>query len=45
MNDGEDEEREMWCAAAALTLARAYSEDEPEYPLELIKEWNPEFRD
>jgi len=41
LNDTEDEEREMWYAAAAIALARAYAEDEPEYPLEVIKERNP----
>jgi hypothetical protein len=44
LNETEDEERETWSAAAAFALARAYAEDEPEYPPELIKEWNPEFR-
>lgn len=44
LNDGEDEERRMWCTAAALILARAYAEDEPAYSLELIKERNPEFQ-
>ncbi len=44
LNETEAEEREIWHAAAVIALARAYAEDEPEYPLELIKEPNPDFR-
>ena len=39
----EDNEREEWRLAAMLSLARAYSDDEPEYGLDSIKEWNPDY--
>ncbi|HKH46518.1 MAG TPA: hypothetical protein VKM72_17790 [Thermoanaerobaculia bacterium] len=42
-SEGEDEDRE-WYTGAAIALERSYAEDEPEYPLELIKEWNPDYR-
>ena len=38
----KDEESEEWRALSAKQLEDAYSEDEEEYPLELIKESNPE---
>jgi len=37
-----DEEREDWTRLSLESLARAYSDDEPEYSLDLIKEANPE---
>ena len=40
---GEDDEWEDWRYAAKKSFARAYSDDEPEYPLEKIKEFNPEY--
>jgi hypothetical protein len=41
--DGEsDEEREDWANLARQSLARAYGDDEPEYTLDMIKEWNPQ---
>ncbi len=40
--EGEDE-RDEWGIAASLLLESAYGEDEPEYPLELIKEPNPDY--
>ena len=33
-----DEEREDWTRLSLESLARAYSDDEPEYSLDLIKE-------
>jgi len=39
----EDEDREAWLRFAMANLARAYSDDEPEYPLECIKEFNPHY--
>lgn len=39
----EDDEREEWRLAAMLSLARAYGDDEPEYGLDSIKEWNPDY--
>jgi hypothetical protein len=41
--DQSDSERDAWMNMALSRLAEAYGEDEPEYPLELIKEWNPEY--
>ena len=38
-----DEEREDWARLSLESLARAYGDDEPDYPLELIKEVNPEY--
>ena len=32
LNSTEDEEREIWLTAAAISLENAYAEDEPEYP-------------
>jgi hypothetical protein len=37
------EERKDWAVAAGLLLESAYGEDEPEYPLDLIKEPNPDY--
>jgi hypothetical protein len=39
----EDDEREDWLLAAMQSLARAYGDDEPEYGLDSIKEWNPDY--
>ena len=36
-------EREDWYALSAAGLAEAYGDDEPEYTLAHIKEWNPEY--
>jgi len=37
------EEREDWTRLSLQSLARAYSDDEPEYSLDLIKEANPAY--
>ena len=39
----ETDEREEWRILAKQSLARAYSDDEPEYGLDSIKEFNPEY--
>ncbi len=39
----EDEEREAWFRLSSQGLATAYSEEEPEYPIDLIKEPNPDY--
>ena len=39
----ENDEREDWRILAKQSLARAYSDDEPEYSLDSIKELNPEY--
>ena len=38
--NGEDSD---WTRLSLESLARAYGDDEPEYPLDLIKEPNPEY--
>jgi hypothetical protein len=38
-----DEEREEWMNMALSRLAEAYGDDEPDYPLEAIKEFNPDY--
>ena len=36
-------EEQSWYVISAQGLALAYGEDEPEYPFDLIKEFNPEY--
>jgi hypothetical protein len=38
-----DEERDDWTRLSLESLAQAYSDDEPEYSLDLIKEANPAY--
>jgi hypothetical protein len=38
-----DIERESWLRLSSQTLERAYGEDEPEYPSDLLKEVNPSY--
>ncbi len=38
-----DDERESWLRLSGKGLEDAYSEDEEEYSLDLIKEANPEY--
>ena len=37
------DERSAWTQLSLESLARAYSDDEPEYSLDLIKEANPDY--
>jgi hypothetical protein len=37
-----DSENQTWLKFSAQGLESAYSEDEPEYPVQLIKEQNPD---
>ena len=39
----QDEVREAWVHLSLAGLARAYAEDEPEYPLSAVKEANAEY--
>jgi hypothetical protein len=39
----EDDENEDWYLLGKKSLARAYADDEPEIPLNKIKEFNPEY--
>jgi hypothetical protein len=36
-------EREEWLSVSETGLAQAYGDNEPEYPLAMIKEVNPEY--
>ncbi|HJP95842.1 MAG TPA: hypothetical protein VJ843_00565 [Candidatus Saccharimonadales bacterium] len=38
-----EEDGEGWARLSLESLARAYSDDEPEYSLDLIREANPEY--
>lgn len=38
-----DAEEIEWQNFSAGNLARSYGDDEPEYSLSLIKEWNPDY--
>jgi len=38
-----DQEREEWFRLARQSLGASYGDDEPEYPLDAIKEFNPEY--
>jgi len=42
--DQTPEERQQWLAASEATLRSAYSESEPDYSLDLLKQRNPEYR-
>jgi hypothetical protein len=44
MSKDSSEEREDWVRLSLQGLARAYSDDEPEYSRDQIKEANPEYR-
>ncbi len=39
----EDEEHKAWLRLSSEGLARAYGEEDPEYPIELIREPNPDY--
>lgn len=39
----DDDERADWARLGLQNLAAAYGEDEPEYTLDDIKVWNPEY--
>ena len=39
----QDEEHGAWFRLSSEGLARAHGEEEPEYPIELIKEPNPDY--
>ena len=38
-----DLERDEWIGFSLRNLARAYSDDEPDYPVSALKEVNPEY--
>ena len=39
----EDEDRADWLLLSMQNFAAGYDEDEPEYSLDSIKEWNPDY--
>jgi hypothetical protein len=39
----EDEERQLWTQASHHFLAKAFSDNEPEYTSDMIKEHNPDY--
>lgn len=39
----EDEDRADWLRLSMQTFAAGYDADEPEYSLDRIKEWNPDY--
>lgn len=39
----EVDDRQYWLQLSAQGLARAYAEDEPEYDLSKVKEFNPNY--
>jgi hypothetical protein len=39
----QDDDRDFWLSLSAKGLANAYGPDEPEYSLDMIKEFNPEY--
>jgi hypothetical protein len=39
----DDQERSDWMEIAKDALSRAYSDDEPEYTVDMIKEQNPKY--
>ena len=41
--DEQVEERQGWLAASEESFLAAYSDSEPEYSLDLVKEPNPEY--
>lgn len=43
LTDEEDEERADWLRLSMQTFAAGYDDDEPEYSLDSIKEWNPDY--
>ncbi|KJR40725.1 glycosyl hydrolase family 31 [Candidatus Magnetoovum chiemensis] len=38
-----NEDRASWLKLSEQGLAAAYADDEPEYSIELIREYNPEY--
>lgn len=40
----DDKDREEWLLLSEQGLAEAYGDDEPEYTLADIKEWNPLYK-
>ena len=38
-----DNEKDDWYKLSSQMLERAYGDDEPEYPISLIKEANPDY--
>ena len=43
-SESETDEKKEWNTSSLLQLNKAYGEDEPKYPLSVIKEPNPEYK-
>jgi hypothetical protein len=41
--DDHTPERQPWLTTSATSLSRAYDEGEPDYPVSLIQEGNPDY--
>ena len=39
----KDAERQQWLAASVASLHAAYGESEPDYPVSMVKESNPDY--
>ena len=39
----KDAERQQWLAASAASLHAAYGDSEPDYPVSMVKESNPDY--
>jgi hypothetical protein len=37
-------ERQQWLAASAESIETAYGQSEPDYPVAMVKECNPDYR-
>ena len=44
LSSQDDDEREAWFNWALEQFNRGYGDDEPDYPLSAIKEFNPDYR-
>ena len=42
-NESNDEDRSDWTKLSLQALEKAYGENEPDYPLNTIKESNPDY--
>lgn len=42
--NAEEEERQDWLRLSLHGLAAAYSDDEPEYAIDMVKELNPDYQ-
>ena len=43
-NSNDEDDSEEWYRFAMMNLSKAYSDDEPEYTSDMIKEPNPDYK-